>query len=275
MSDRKDLRTSLTENLRAAVSPTTVLVGLLATIIAVIGGPFGTFEAMEVPQRTLFGAVIIAVSVLVGYTVRALAMTLVGQNRPLVFDAVAVALMTLIFAPTVWLISQGFQDATGVQVPPIKLIYLYVFVVSLGVFGLRRLIPGVETHRYPFLDDEQGGFPANGAEADVQEAEPRLMRRLSPSLKGPILRLSGQDHHVEIITENGRETLRLRLSDAIDEMEPVEGFCTHRSHWVARSAVVRAERENAQKLWLVLSNGDRVPISRKYRPNVEEAGFLD
>jgi DNA-binding LytR/AlgR family response regulator len=64
------------------------------------------------------------------------------------------------------------------------------------------------------------------------------------------------------------------LGDAIDEMEPVKGICTHRSHWVALGAIKRVEREGA-RLFVVLRNGDRVPVSRKYRPRLEQAGLID
>ena len=67
--------------------------------------------------------------------------------------------------------------------------------------------------------------------------------------------------------------IRLRFGDAIEEMDPVDGFCTHRSHWVARQAVSGAERERG-KIFLRLENGDRVPVSRTYMPDLEEAGLL-
>ena len=269
MFDKEDLKESFSENMQAAFSPATALVCFVATLIAVIGGPFGTFEAMDISQRTLFWGIVICVSAFVGYSVRAITLCLVGQDRPLLFDLVAVFVMTLIFAPTVWLISQGFNRANGVEAPPIDKMYLYVFVITLGVFVIRRLIPGIEPRTYTFIKSEEGGMP----NFDF-ESEPRLLRRLSPDLRGEVLRLSGQDHHVEIATRQGCETLRLRLSDAIAEMEPVEGFSTHRSHWVARSAISGAERENAHKIWIVLDNGDRVPVSRSYRPELEEAGII-
>ena len=271
MFNRKEFKTSLSENFRSALSPATGVVCGLAILIAVVAGPFGTFEAMGLGQRTVFWALIILVSVFVGYTVRALTTVLVGTEKPVLFDAVAVCLMTLVFGPTVWLISLVFDGQNGVQMPPTPLIYLYVFVVSLAVFVIRRLLPGVEERSYGFLDDEDGGAPALAE----TKPEPRLLRRLSPDMRGAVLRLSGQDHHVEIATDQGTETLRLRLGDAISEMDPVEGYCTHRSHWVARSAVKAVERENGQKLWLVLTNGDRVSVSRKYRPALEEAGLVN
>jgi DNA-binding LytR/AlgR family response regulator len=86
--------------------------------------------------------------------------------------------------------------------------------------------------------------------------------------------LTAKNHYVEVVTDKGSTTIRMRLADAIDEMEPVEGYCVHRSHWVARSAINAVERENAQKIFVLLSNGDRIPVSRKYRPNLEKTGLV-
>ncbi|MEZ5714276.1 MAG: LytTR family DNA-binding domain-containing protein [Paracoccaceae bacterium] len=68
-------------------------------------------------------------------------------------------------------------------------------------------------------------------------------------------------------------TIRLRFSDAIAEMEPMQGYCTHRSHWVSHAAISGVEREPG-KLFLRLVNGDRVPVSRKYRPELEKARIV-
>ena len=89
-----------------------------------------------------------------------------------------------------------------------------------------------------------------------------------------MLRLTANDHFVEIATDNGAETLRMRLVDAIDEMEPVNGYCVHRSHWVSHEAIDRIERENSHKIFVILNNNDRIPVSRKYRINLENAGWI-
>lgn len=183
MHDRREFKTILGENLNAAFSPATALVCFVAIVIAVVGGPFGTFEAMSTSQRVVFWVLIILASALVGYTVRALATLLIGHERPVAFDMTAIALMTLIFSPAVWVISQGFDRATGVAVPPLGWIYMYVFVMALGVFVVRRLIPGIEPYDYPFLRDEGGSLPAT-----AQVVEPRLMRRLT---------WGGSGHHPE------------------------------------------------------------------------------
>lgn len=102
---------------------------------------------------------------------------------------------------------------------------------------------------------------------------PRLLDRVPDDLRGQVLRLSARDHLVEVSTCQGVVEIRLRLADAIREMEPVEGFLIHRSHWVMRDAIDRVERTSG-KVFLVLVNGDRVPVSRTYRAGLEAAGIL-
>ena len=64
----------------------------------------------------------------------------------------------------------------------------------------------------------------------------------------------------------------MRLADAIREAEPVEGLQIHRSHWVAIAAVARAVRRDG-KLFLELTNGLRLPVSRGAQPAVKAAGL--
>ena len=115
---------------------------------------------------------------------------------------------------------------------------------------------------------------------DVAEEEaadlprlPRLLDRLPEDVAGEVFRLSGRDHHVEVVTATGTATVRMRFSDAIAEMEPVRGHCAHRSHWVSEAAIRDVERDGA-KIFLRLVNDDQVPVSRKYKPHLEDAGIL-
>jgi hypothetical protein len=267
MIDKDALRSCIAENARAIFSAATGVVWALAMLIAVVAGPFGTFEAMTVEQRAVFWGVIISISVVFGYTMRGLACLLVGHDQPMLFDLVATMGMTLLFSPVVFVFSVFFSHLTGVEMPSTTQLVFYVFVISLGVYVLRRLVPGIEPTTYTFLQQESGSV-------DLPESsEPRLLRRLAPDVQGPVLRLSANDHHVEVVTEAGREVLRLRLADAINEMEPIEGVRPHRSHWVSLDAIEGVERKNAHKVYLTLKNGDKVPVSRSYREKMDEEGL--
>ncbi len=57
-----------------------------------------------------------------------------------------------------------------------------------------------------------------------------------PENRGPILRLSAEDHYTMTVTSRGRELILIRFSDALSELAETEGTQIHRSHWIARAA---------------------------------------
>jgi DNA-binding LytR/AlgR family response regulator len=103
---------------------------------------------------------------------------------------------------------------------------------------------------------------------------PRLINRIEGYQGEGVMRLTVNDHFVEIVTLTGEiHRLRLRFSDAVREMAPVEGFCVHRSHWVSRAAISRVERESGRET-VRMVDGSHVPIGRKYRSNLVDAGLV-
>lgn len=250
---------------RGRVLPPAVTVGVLATLIAGLSGPFGTFAMFSVEIRLAFWAAFIAVSVATLIVWRKLMVRLIGPGRQWLFDMA----MLLGMGVSVFLYAMGLQQVfAGFAQEPLfgaPRIARDVTLTILVVYCIRRLWPGLEDPRHTL--------------ALARLAEPiapprvRLMERL-PGDIGTILRLEARGHFVRVVATNREVQLRMRLGDAVDEIEGLPGLCTHRSHWVAKDAVAGAERE-AGKVWLCLSNGDRVPVSRKYQPQVAAAGWLD
>lgn len=260
-----EIRAVFTETYSTIFSPLTFFIWAISIVLATTAGPFGSYDAMNWPLRLIYWLMIVSFGIIFGYGVRALAVLVVGFERPLVFDMFASLTMGLTLGPVIWLIRTVFQPAHVDFPVNILDVMLNTFLISVAVFVVRRQICQNEPGAYLLNDN---GFV--GSDQD----EPRLLRRLSEDHRGQVLRLTAKDHYVDIVTDKGTTTLRMRLVDAIDEMEPVEGYCVHRSHWVARSSIAEVDREIAHKPFVVLSNGDRVPVSRKYRPNLEEAGII-
>ena len=256
------IKESIQEALDRLFSPLTAFVWLACIIVASTAGPFGTLEDMILPVRTLFWTIVATLGALISYGARAIAMMVAGPFRPVRFDLVAIAATTILFSPTIWIVGYTIEVIFGANVPGLHVVALYVFLTSGMVFVVRRLAPGFEAVGYGFLDAPE-------------PPQPRLMRWLELDVLGNILRLSANGHHVDVVTSQGTRTLRLRLADAVHEMEPVIGFLVHRSHWVAHGAIERAEQESSQKTLLVLKNGDRVPVGRTFRPQLQDAGILD
>ncbi|WP_338548893.1 LytTR family DNA-binding domain-containing protein [Roseovarius phycicola] len=243
------------------MSPVTGIVWLFTVVLTVLAGPFGTYDGMEFSARTLYWVSVVSLALLCGYVVRGVVLVMIGQERPALFDLAASIVVTVVFTPVLILVGRCVEGLLGGMPPEFPNVVLYTFAVAFAAYVSRRVVVRAEECTYPFFDDEV-------------EKEPRLVTRLSPEIRGKIIRISGQDHHVEIATSHGSETLRLRLTDAISEMDEVEGYCTHRSHWVARDAIVQVDRESSHKISIVLSNGDVVPVSRKYKPGLENAQIL-
>lgn len=104
--------------------------------------------------------------------------------------------------------------------------------------------------------------PSKVAEASkTGEFNCRLAKRLPISCRSRILALQAEDHYVRVITETGSQLLLMRLSDAIAELDGLEGLRVHRSWWVARSAIADANLK-ARGATVTLVNGQDVPVAR-------------
>lgn len=101
------------------------------------------------------------------------------------------------------------------------------------------------------------------AAVDSQPPGARLLARLKPQNRGTLLHLSVQDHYTHVRTSRGSELILLRFSDALREIDGVDGLQVHRSHWVATAFVSRLERGDG-KLTAILEDGTEIPVSRTY-----------
>jgi len=229
----------------------------LAWGACVLSGPFGTYPAMTPHLRGLFWAVPILVAVPVWALLRALAasgLLRVADSGLVALTAVAQALVLAPLMPPVGARLAGF-DLSPVQVAG------HVIAVSLAVQVAWRGFAGAGT-----------GDARLSRDAGVR-AVPALYRRLPEAHDGALLRLSAQDHFVQVVTTKARFRVRMRLSDAIAEAAGVAGHATHRSHWVAQAAVAGVRRCGGREV-LVLTDGSEVPVSRTYRAALVAAGVL-
>ena len=76
-------------------------------------------------------------------------------------------------------------------------------------------------------------------EASAQPA--KFLDRLPPKLRGAeVWAVEAEDHYLRLHTSKGQDLILMRLSDALDELEGIEGAQVHRSWWVARDAITEA-----------------------------------
>lgn len=167
-------------------------------------------------------------------------------------DVAYAILILCLFAPALWLMTWLVFAFNGQSAPGPVTMMPYGAILATGLMLVRPGEP--ETER-------------------SDQLLPRLYHRLPAGFDGQIYRLTVRDHYVDVVTSAGLFTIRSRFTDAIDEMNPIPGHCTHRSHWVTDGAIVGVEKQGG-KTFMKLINGDLVPVSRKYRPQLEEDGLF-
>lgn len=134
-----------------------------------------------------------------------------------------------------------------------------VLIITVAISAINVFLnrpPTVQTHAGP-----SGTAPA------------RFLDRLTPRLRGATLyAVQAEDHYLRLHTDRGSDLILMRLSDAVAEMEGLEGARTHRSWWVARDAVREVKRGDGRAT-LTLEGGVVAPVSRRYARALREAGW--
>ena len=180
------------------------------------------------------------------------------EERPWLQAAMIVALLTPLLTLAVWLATTLFFCDCGLPVSRIPQFVLPVFVVTVAMTALNYMIQKKpeETHA-----------------AAVGAAPPRFLDRLPPKLRGAELyAVEAEDHYLRLHTSKGQDLILMRLSDAVAELEGIEGARTHRSWWVAREAVTGARRGDGRAT-LSLKGGAEAPVSRAYAGALRAAGW--
>lgn len=247
------------------------------TLLLAVSGPFGTYERLGFPARLMLwsGTVMMAIgTAAVAHRVSGWAARRRGWGR-LPREGLRLLLVILLFSPLAYATVKTIGGSeTAWRLAGLLKSAAYVAGIAIGV---RLLNAGAA----PLGKSAPDAAPDAGAQDDAgppeaaapEEEEPRLARRFPEGFSGPVLRLNGKDHFVEVVSPSASFALRMRLSDAIAEMEPVEGVVPHRSHWVRKDAIARSTRSNG-RVELELVNGDKVPVSRGAQPQLKSLGVI-
>lgn len=246
----------------ALLSKTSLTIWFTASLITFVTGPFGTIFFLSAVDRAIFWIITCGLAVIFGTAARILSQRFPGKAYPNLSDAVSVLITAALMSPTIWVLTDSVFPVRPDLAPSFWDLARDVALIVIGVFVMRRVIVVPNT----------SGFDQDGAPVGT-DAAPRLVQRLGDS-DVRILRLQSQDHHVDVVTTKGVETVRIRLADAVAEMGKEQGDYTHRSHWVAYWAIVGVDGD-AAKPALRLINGDTVPVSRTYRSILDSEILAD
>ena len=231
---------------------------LVGSVLAVAGG-FGT-GAMPLPGRLAYWLSLVVIGVLLG---RIGGRRLIRRPWFAARPATAVGLLTLMIGLPITVIAAASNalfrgrafhlDQIGEVLPSVLLttagmIVLAFMVQARAVAETRAAPPGAPPVRF------LGRLPAALADASLWAVE-------------------AQDHYLRVHTSKGAVMILMRLVDALEELEGVEGARTHRSWWVAREAVTKVERGDGRAT-LTLANGLAAPVSRGYLKTLREAGWF-
>ena len=236
-----------------------LVLGVIIASVVAVSGPFGSYSTLNLVQRAVFWTPVVAIGVLTSVAIRTYVSTHKRRLPPRDVAIFSTILVCAVLCPPLYLLTTAmFDDLTSGGARFLEIVLL-VASVSIGATALRHSL----------VTQPQ----IVGPEIVGQGEEPRLMRRLEPCQRGPLLAISVRDHYVDVQTADGTASLLLRFSDAIAEAAPVEGTQVHRSHWVAWAAVTGVERDGA-KLYLRLIHGARVPVSKNHRDKLEVRGLI-
>jgi hypothetical protein len=232
------------------------LIGLGSGIFLAAVGAFGSDRMAPLPRFALFLGMSVLSILIAASGVTAATLMVRASARPAIRYVVAACLITPMVAVASWLVV-GFAVTGGIELrflpyflPTALLITIVMSLLSWAIFR-----------------------PRSPAADRASPPPPRFLERLPVRLRGAeIYAVEAEDHYLRLHTSKGQDLILMRLSDAIAELEGIEGAQTHRSWWVAKSALADARRGDGRAV-LKLKDGSEAPVSRTYAKGLREAGW--
>lgn len=254
------MRHFIREFTAAARSPLPYIIWAVLTVVLTVSGPFDTYAQLSKPERAVYWAAVVAISIVIGKAVRILVAHHAGRLHFALRQVLIACGIAGVLGPSIWFMSRGM---IGPSVPGLPVFLYFVFVAAAGVQVIRQVM-ALTLHPLP--------LPAAAAEPEPVPG-PRLLNRIEPELRGEILRLSARNHYLEVQTDKGQANLLLRFFDGLAEVDGLDGAQVHRSHWVAWRAVAGAGQAG-NRLFLQMADGTQVPVSRRKEALLVERGLL-
>lgn len=250
--------------------------GLALTLLgfgALLGvlGPFGSYLGISLPVRVLHYTANMAVISAMAVAANALAARYLYRGPVPLWGSLVIA---LVIAPPGALVVMAHLRFFAPQVLPyvtfVELCFqtaLINVLVSLVVRAVRALV------RARHVAQPQTTAPVPVIAEDRRSDDILREKLPMPLRRAPILALSAEDHYLRVHTDRGQALILMSLSQAIDALGEEAGLRIHRSHWVARNAVIDSARKDGG-LAVTLANGLTLPASRSGRRLLEDARLV-
>lgn len=196
------------------------------------------------------------------------------DRRPLVLIASAflLSLVPFVLATTAFDIVLGFPELGLEQWPATGGSFVGEFLLEIGYLTDDHLFLCLILSLPRLLELRPAGLITNaqsGSTLGVGDENAPVLPMLKPPLEGLLIRLEAQEHYVIIVAADEQRMVLGRFSDFISTLPTSLGLKVHRSHWVATDAAVEVFQDN-RNMKLRLTNGDVVPVSRRYREAVTD-----
>ena len=226
----------------------TVGIGSFLTVI----DPFGATRGLPPFFNWVYWTGFVAYGTLVAYFIVPVVEKALKAWPP-VLHYLALSLILAVF------VSAGILTVSQLasELPPLRYwpkLYGYVWVISVGI----TVVMVLRERRVTSAQNDGAAF------------EKRIPAEVSG---GTLYAINAEDHYLRIRTSRGNALILMRLSDALAELNSMDGLRTHRSWWVARDGVEKIERTNG-KIILHLRDGTSAPVSRTYAPEIRKAGWF-
>lgn len=249
---------------RSLAGQAIALVGSIALFVVI--GPFGTYDSLTPLERLGYWGITMSANWLVCGSVMMLSLlnVRIGSRRHYLTLVIAAIVAAVPGTGVVYTAESLFRPG---YLPGGLVVTIYPSVAALMLVIGYAVSTGVARRHQEFKARES----AASADADTQ-SRVRFFDRLPAELGRDLIYVRVVDHYVQAITTAGSALVLMRFTDAIFELEGVNGLRVHRSYWVAREHVVETVRDGGRTM-LRLTGGHEVPVSRSYLGDVRTAGL--
>lgn len=255
-----------------------VVIGLAAAFLLAYLGALGTGPAPFSHRLTYWAAVILPGS-LIGMAVQEMVGAWGRLSGTRAGEIVLVALLISVPHSFMVIVASALFFGLAAITPVVVFeFWLAVLVIALVLTAINHLaaVPDLASAAMPAPAPEPEAAPApHSADTSPLPALPELIAEKLPVRlrQARLVAIEAEDHYLRIHTDRGSDLILMRLSDAVAELEGLEGAQVHRSWWVARDAVRHARRADGRAT-LTLEGGLTVPVSRRYARALREAGWF-